>query len=195
LSVFINARGATSLDTWKWSQPATDQQLRARLWDWDHPQFLAGLQSLPPPVEFPLLQPPTEIDLTTHANEKYLWYGWSGAESDLRWTDGREATFVFSVPDTRELLLEIRLAPFLSDSRLSQQDLSLKLNNELLTSVALSDGEMKDYSFRLPKNSLQPRNVLSFALPDAASPASFGTDNDRRLLGIRVKSMRFAYAE
>ncbi|HKZ01375.1 MAG TPA: hypothetical protein VJ180_04005, partial [Pyrinomonadaceae bacterium] len=62
LSIFINARGATSLDTWKWSQPSTDQQLRAQLWDWRHPQFLAGLQPPAPPVEFTLVQPPILID-------------------------------------------------------------------------------------------------------------------------------------
>jgi hypothetical protein len=194
-SVFINARGATSLDTWKWSQPSTDQQLRSQLWDWSHPQFLAGLQSPKPPVEFPLLQTPTVIDVTSQKAGKYLWYGWSGSEKNLRWTDGREATLVFSLNETRELLLEMKLAPFIAGSELAQQHLSLKLNDQSITTLTLSDSEMRTYSFSLPKSLLRTTNVLTFELPDAASPASLNVSPDSRLLGIRVESIRFTDAK
>jgi hypothetical protein len=191
LSVFINARGATSLETWKWSQPSTDQQLRALLWDWRHPQFLAGLQPPAPPVEFPLVQPPTLIDVTSPEAGNYLWYGWSGAEKNLRWTDGREATVVFSLNEPRDLVLEIRMAPFLSGLKLVEQRLTLKLNEHVLDTLTLADREVRTYSVRLPKSLLSSRNVLTLVLPNAASPASLDPGTDDRLLGIRVESMLF----
>lgn len=195
LSILVNARGATSWDTWKWSQPSTDQQLRALLWDWRHPQFLAGLQSPAPPVEFPLVQAPIVIDVTSPESGKYLWYGWSGPEKNLRWTDGKEASIVFSLNEARALLLEMKLAPFLSGSRLMQQNLTLKLNDQPLKSLTMSDGDMRIYSFSLPKSLLKTRNVLAIELPDAASPASLNVGSDNRQLGISVESMRFTNAE
>jgi hypothetical protein len=195
LSVFINARGATSLDTWKWSQPTTDQQLRSQLWDWRHPQFLAGLQPPPPAAEYPLLQIPTVIDVTAHEGGKYLWYGWSGAENKLRWTDGKEATVVFSLTRAREVALEIRLAPFVSGSLLAQQTLIVKLNDQTVSTVTLSDGEIRAYSFALPRTIMKARNVLALQLPNATSPASLNVSNDSRMLGVKVESLRFTDAD
>jgi hypothetical protein len=194
MGIFINARGATSLDTWKWSQPSTDRQMRALLWDWRHPQFLAGLQSPAPPVDFPLVQPPAHIDITSSEAGKYLWHGWSGAEKDLRWTDGREATVVFSLNETRDLLLEMKMAPFLSDSQLLQQRLTIKVNDHLLETFTLTNGEVRTYSVRLPKSLLSSRNVLTLVLPDAASPARLNVGTDDRLLGIRVEWIQFRVA-
>jgi len=191
LSVFINARGATALETWKWSQPSTDQQLRARLWDWRHPQFLAGLQSPPPPVEFPLVQNTTTISLTEPEAGKYLWYGWSGAEKDIRWTDGREAALVFSLNELRDMSLVIEMGPFLSARGPFEQRVMVSLNHQALESLILTDGTIKTYSIKLPGHVLTSRNVLTFTFPDAASPASVGAGMDDRLLGIKVKSMLF----
>jgi hypothetical protein len=195
VSVFINGRGATSLDTWKWSQPSTDRQLRAQLWDWRHPQFLAGLQSPAPPVEFPLVQPGTEIDLAAPQAGQYLWYGWSGSETGLRWSDGREATIVFGLADMRDLLLEIRMEPFLAGTQIVSQRLNIKLNNQHLQALTLSDGEMKSYTLKLPQTILKHQNVITIEMPDATSPRSLKTGKDERLLGVRVGSVRFSIDE
>jgi len=187
MSVFINARGAVSLETWKWTQPATDKQLRAQLWDWHHPQFLAGLQSHAPPTEFPLLQTEARIDFRTPEADKYLWYGWSGAESNFRWSDGREATFVFALDDVNDLALQVKLGPFLAGASLPQQNLVIKLNKEPVKTVRLSESEIRVYAIALPRNLLSKQNVLTFELAEAASPASLGISNDYRQLGIRVE--------
>jgi len=195
LSIVINARGATALETWKWSQPSTDRQLRALLWDWRHPQFLAGLQSPAAPVEFPLVQNLVTIDLTDPEAGKYLWYGWSDAEKDLRWSDGREATVVFRVNEVRDMLLEIKMAPFISNREPFLQRLMLSLNNQALDPLTLSDGAMKTYPIKLSKKLLASQNVLRFRFPDAASPASLGIGTDDRLLGIKVTSIQFSVIE
>jgi hypothetical protein len=195
IGIFINGRGATSLDTWKWSQPSTDQQLRAQLWDWRHPQFLAGLQTPPPPAEFPLVQPGTDVDLGQPEAGKFLWYGWSGAESGVRWSDGKEATIVFSVTEPRNLLLEIRMQPFLPGRQIVSQRVNLKLNNQDVQSLTLIDPEMKGYRVTLPQSALKHQNVVTLEMPDAASPLSLKIGNDYRVLGIRVGSIHFQAAD
>jgi len=191
LSVFINAQGALSMDTWKWSQPATDQQLRARLWDWSRPQFLAGFQEPPQPGEFPMVESSSEIHLTTSAGANYLWYGWSGAEENFRWTDGKRATLIFADSQPRDLLFVIKMAPFLSGSELPQQRLTLKLNGHLVQTLVLVDSEVKEYSVKLPSEHSTGRNVVTFELPDASSPSALKAGADDRLLGVRVESIRF----
>jgi hypothetical protein len=194
-SVFINGRGATSFETWKWSQPATDRQLRAQLWDWRHPQFLAGLQSPAPPVEFPLVQSGTQIDLGRPEAGSFLWYGWSGDENGMRWNDGKKATIVFGLANIQDLLLELRMQPFLAGSQIVSQRLNIWLNNQHVQSLTLQDPEMKGYAVTLPKTLLKDRNTITIDLPDAASPVSVKTGGDTRVLGIRVGSIRFQLAE
>jgi hypothetical protein len=106
-SVLINARGALSTDTWKWTQPISDKQMRALLWDWRHPQFLAGLQTPAPSVEVPLLELNKRVDFGSTDADKYLWYGWSGGEGGFRWTDGKEATLNFSLVQPEDLILDM----------------------------------------------------------------------------------------
>jgi len=194
-SVFINARGAISLDTWKWSQPSTDEQLRAQLWDWRHPQFLAGLQRPAPPVAFPVLELPTVIDLTRPEAGKYLWYGWSGEEQGLRWNDGKEATLIFGLSRPQDLSVEIRLAPFLAAPTVAEQRLTIQLNEQPLETLVLNDGAFRNFSLKLPKELLRPQNVLKFQLPDAISPSSVGAGPDDRILGIKVESIKFQAAD
>jgi hypothetical protein len=190
VSVFINARGATSLDTWKWSQPSTDLQLRAQLWDWRHPQFLAGLQPPVPPVEYPPVEMPFDVDLTRPEAGKYLWYGWSGAEKDLRWTDGYQATIVFRLDKIHDINLDFQMAPFLSPKVVAQR-VTIKLNNEVIQTVTLTDDELRSYSLALSAARLATNNVLTFELPDAVSPLSLQAGTDNRMLGIRVGHLRF----
>jgi len=189
LSVFINARGATSLDTWKWSQPSTDQQLRAQLWDWRHPQFLAGLQRPAPPVEYPIIEPPVVVDVTRPEAGKYLWYGWSGEEEHLRWTDGHEATVVFGFNRAGEIVLSFKAAPFLAPPELLQQKVIVKLNGHELETLLMSDAQMRTYSVKLPQQFLAAKNTLIFQFPNAASPASVSAGSDDRVLGIKVESI------
>jgi hypothetical protein len=190
ISVFINARGATSLNTWKWSQPSTDQQLRVQLWDWRHPQFLAGLQSPVPPVEYPPVEMPFDVDLTKPEAGKYLWYGWSGAEKDLRWTDGYQATIVFRLDKIHDINLDLQMAPFLSPQLVAQR-VTIKLNNEVIQTVTMTDAELRSYSLALPASRLATNNVLTFELPDAVSPLSLKAGTDNRMLGIRVGHLQF----
>jgi hypothetical protein len=189
VSVVINARGALSNATWKWSQPTSDQQMRALLWDWRHPQFLAGLQGPPPLVDTPVVPIGTRLEFSSQSVEKYLWYGWSGAEREFRWTDGKEAAMVFKIERPENLLLTIHAGPFTAGERLAGQNLGVVLNGQRIETLSLQGDSVRQFTLTLPQHLLSNSNTLKFELPNALSPESLGTGNDTRILGIRVEWM------
>jgi hypothetical protein len=186
-SVFINARGALSEATWKWTQPINDRQMRALLWDWHHPQFLAGLQSPAPFVDVLPLRPGMKLFFSSRDIDGYLWYGWSSPEPGFRWTDGREAAIVFQLDQIRDLSLLMKAASFTVDGKLVSQKVPINLNGRALQTIDIPAGPPREMRIELPASALGLSNVLEFELPDAASPESFGLNEDRRLLGIQIE--------
>lgn len=192
LSVLINARGAISQDTWKWTQPATDKQMRALLWDWKHPQFLAGLQSPPAPTDVPLIHSGTRIDFGSPDADRYLWYGWSGPEqAAFRWSEGNEAAVMFALDQASDILVKIRVVPFLEADKLPIQTVTFRLNGKHLDTFALRESSATTISTTLRRSFLSRENVLTFELPNAASPSSLKISEDNRVLGIQVEWMEF----
>lgn len=139
------------------------------------------------PETFPLYMPGTRVDLRTEDADKYLWYGWSGREPQNRWTDRNRAAIVFSLEEIKDSTLLIKLNPFLAPGKLERQRVEIKLNNQTITTLNLKDTEAKEYSIALPSSLLQRDNVLTFNLPDAASPQDLNISEDARLLGISVE--------
>jgi hypothetical protein len=185
LSIFINARGALARETWKWNiYPENVDNRPSRLWDWHDPQLLAGLIRPPQPPEFPLLS--GRLQLAAADSGKYLWYGWSGPESDLRWTDGEEATMVFSVNETSNKTLQVRLLPYLVPGKLDQQRVEIDLNGKSIASLTLTNLEPAIQTVELPVGALQSRNVLTLKLPDAVAPAVVESSYDTRPLGVAI---------
>jgi hypothetical protein len=190
VSLFINGRGALSEATWKWSQPINDKQMRALLWDWRHPQFMAGLQSPAPLVEVPVLEPGLKLTFSSRDVDKYLWYGWSSPEPKFRWTDGREAAIVFRIRTASDTTLLLNAAPFTVDQKLPQQHLAVLLNGEYLQTLDLVAGPPRKIELRLPAGRLKDSNVLTFQLQNAISPKALGLSDDSRMLGILVEWMQ-----
>jgi hypothetical protein len=186
-SIFINARGALSPATSIWNSLPENVDLKPeRIWDWRQPQFLAGLIPPPFPPNVPVLEKNTSIDFTTRDADKYLWYGWSIAEPEGRWTSATHATMIFSLNEIRPLTLKIRMAPFLVRGKLDEQRVTVKLNEQTLATLPLSNFELADYSLSLPADRLRAKNVLDFQVLGAATPASLDVSQDQRQLGIRV---------
>lgn len=184
-SIFINARGAIARDTWIWNTlPANVDVQPDRLWNWRDPQMLAGLFRSPLPKEFPLLN--DRVELSSPESAKYLWYGWSGPEPELRWTDGNEAAFVFKLNDSADKTLWIKLAAYVVAGKHPQQRLTIRINGTEIQTLELKDKEPKIYSFALPTHLLQPKNILTFDLPDAIAPATVEQSYDLRRLGLAV---------
>ncbi|HZE68542.1 MAG TPA: hypothetical protein VE135_03325 [Pyrinomonadaceae bacterium] len=185
-SIFINGRGALALETWRWN-PGDVTQLGNKLWDWRQPQFLAGL--VKPPLEhgYEDLAVGTRVDFTQpDAANKYLWYGWSGDEPGFRWTEGKEAALVFAIAEKSDLILKMRLLPFIREGTWPRQRILAELNGQLIDSQVLTRNQDAELSLRLPGYLLQGRNVMKFKLPDAASPELLNISMDQRQLGFAV---------
>lgn len=183
LSVFINTLGATSNATWLWNRP---RDIETRLWDWRQPQFLAGYLPMTPPKEFPSLET-SRIDFTAPEAEKYLWHGWSGPESDARWSDGHRAALIFASPSPEASLLRIEMIPFLVPGTLDEQRVNVSLNNQRLLTLTLREPVYQVHSITLPREIIRERNVLQFEFPGAASPLESGVGDDDRELSVKVK--------
>ena len=185
ISMFINGRGAMSHATWLWnSRPIGVDEHPERLWDWRQPQFMAGWLPHPLPRKFP---PATRIDFTTTDADKYIWYGWSGREENFRWTDGREASLVFSLNPPTDTWLTMKLGPYLEKGKLKQQRVEIKINGRWIDTLEMMEEKPYDYKFLLPKNLLSEKNLLTFVLPNANSPRDLRNDyGDPRKLGIAM---------
>ena len=143
------------------------------------------------PDEFPPYIISTRVDFRSAESDKFLWYGWSGRELAFRWTYGNSAAVVFALRDSKPTVLRIKLGVFLVPGRLEEQRVNIALNGRQITTLRLREAEPREYSLVLPVELLREKNVLSFNLPDAESPATFGLSDDARLLGINVHWIEF----
>ena len=184
LSVLINGIGAVSVRAWTWNAIGDIDHDPQKVWNWRHPQALAAILRPPLPRDFPVA--PEKIDLSKPESQNFLWYGWSGPEPGFRWTDGKEATMIFAGSAQSDAQLQIKMAPFLVAGRLPSQRLALKLNGKAIGNLNLESNGPAVYRFELPATSLTAKNVLTFQLPDAASPSYFNMSGDERQLGIAV---------
>jgi hypothetical protein len=193
VSIFIHARGALSEETRLWNARPYDVDLRAgRLWNWRYPQFLAGLVHPPLPedayAQMPLDQ---RVDFTSETATRFLWYGWSEAEPQIRWTEDDQAAFVFALDNSSDLTLIIRAAPFVMTGVKESQRVVIKLNGEKMQSLTLNQGTTSDLMVALPRSYLKRENVVVLNFPDAESPAKLGLSDDRRRLGLAVQWIEF----
>jgi hypothetical protein len=193
LSIFINARGAIAMETWKWNEQPHDVVLvQKKLWDWRQPQFLAGLIRPPLDRPYPLIETDKRIDFTRADVDQYLWYGWSGPEPRFCWTEAREAALVFALADvTEDVSLRLRLTPFAPRGVHEEQRLRLALNDRRVQTFSLKEEQPYELNVTLPKSLLRRENTLTFELPDAASPESLKLSIDQRPLGVAVEWIEF----
>lgn len=197
LSVFMQARGVYSYETWKWNlwtldSPESQKQLWEtggfkELWSWRYPQFLAGLIEPPVPTNFP---PPTErIDFSTAEADKYVWYGWSVQGEPFRWSEGRSAGVIFSLDKAEEIELQMKLMAHRVPGRLERQRVIFYLNGERVGQIEVRETAV--YRVVLPKDGMRVQNHLVFEFPDAASPYSLGASDDIRPLAVGIYWMEF----
>ena len=191
VSIAINARGALSQATQRWSSfPKDIDAFPERLWDWSYPQFMAGIIRPPlPEGAYRVITPGQTIQMTTSEISDCLWYGWSGAEPEFRWTDGTEAGIVFAIGEITPLSMQIKAQPFLAAGKVPKQTLYVALNGHNIAQMELTDDHVSDLSVDLPVKYLARENRLILGLPDATSPESIGINNDQRLLGLAVREI------
>jgi len=191
LSVFIHLRGATNKKTWAWnSSPIGVDEYPAKLWGWGDPQFLAGIFR----GHYPLFSPvQSRIDFGTDEAAQYLWFGWAGQHPDFRWSDGKQAALAFGLKPvpTTDCELVLRFAPFLAQSRIPSQRVTIVVNGRIIETVVPTESKVVEYKLLLPQDLLHIQNVVMFDLPDANSPRDFNLGDDTQQYGIALYSMEF----
>jgi len=186
LSIFMNARGATSYETWMWNVwPDNVDKVPQKIWDWRRPQFLAGLVAPPLSETLPLLV--GRVQFGAPAADAFTWYGWSWGENSFRWSDGKEAAVAFGLNEARDSNLAIRLGAFVVKEKLDEQRVQIFLNGSPLQALTINEEPAREYVYPLNRELLRNRNTLVFKLPDAASPESLGLSADQRRLAIRIE--------
>jgi len=107
------------------------------------------------------------------------WTGFSTAEPNFRWTDGRQASAsLFLAEPDKVFMLSLRAFA------LGDQNVTIKVNGE-----AIFSGMVGPISrlFKFKINSMKPGyNVIGFSLPDAHAPGN----GDHRMLGLALESLR-----
>jgi hypothetical protein len=190
-SIAINGLGATQDATWLWNmRPLNIDEHPERNWDWGQPQFLARWLRPSLPALIPVIGP-DPIEFSKADSTPYLWYGWSTAESQFRWTEAEEAALVFRVGEAQDLQLTIDLVPYVVPVRHPRQQIQINLNGKPVATFSFNDDERRQVSIDLPANLLRPKNSLQFWLPDAVSPSALARGEDQRMLGIAVYWMQF----
>lgn len=186
VSISINGLGAIDRSTWAWNmRPSNIDQHPGRLWDWRQPQFLAGFLLPPLPSEIPITNQ-TRIEFSQPESNKYAWYGWSVSEERFRWSDGHQAALIFGLEDVTDVQLQMNFGAFIVPGKLPEQRVEIAINGHPLRTLQLRDETPKVYDFVLSKALLRRTNVLTFKLPDAASPGSLNVNDDQRELGIAM---------
>jgi hypothetical protein len=122
-------------------------------------------------------------------SDAHVQSGFSQQEALGRWTDGPEASLVFSFPSpVQNYRLTASVDPFLYGSHTCQRveilvngkscghDELDTIGSHALTAIFQSASQV----------------VVTFRLPDAMSPAELGVGNDRRKLALAFRSLKFS---
>ena len=121
----------------------------------------------------------------------YLAAGFSGPEAGFRWTDGKQAMLAFNTNlDSKEDIIAIfDIFPLVSGN-LTAQRAEVFVNGTKMEDWSVDKAEEK--KLLLPKSLSNDGNfIVTFNLPDAATPRELGINNDMRQLALGFRSVRF----
>jgi hypothetical protein len=141
--------------------------------------------------EFPSCEPSRRIEVHSAAADRFLWYGWGGAEAESRWTVRNGAAVIFALRARGAGSLRMRMAAYLVPGKLERQSVFVDLNGRRIGVITIDEPALSDHTLPLPDGALRETNVLRFFLPDADSPADLGAGDEERFLGVRVAWVEF----
>lgn len=119
---------------------------------------------------------------------RLLISGWSDAETDHVWSDGRSAiTEIPPPPARREILAVYSLVPFLP-SGVNEQTVRLMVGNRLVSLWSIT--EPGNYTVLVPRPAAERVPVrLTWHFPDARSPHELDINADTRALSVAIESL------
>jgi hypothetical protein len=131
-----------------------------------------------------------------------LMVGWDLRRSPAIWTVGTEAAIYIRpiLPPAGDLRLEMELGgngALLSPQHQRQRAI-VKIDGRSIGTLTFSfKGANSNRFLGIPRSLVGDRRVIeiAFELPDAVSPRVLGLNNDDRLLGLYVSSIRVVSAQ
>src|SRR5690606_23274868 len=146
-------------------------------WSIGKHQFENGSQKLIPPTpRMPLDQ---TISFAKDGDSAHsVRFGWSGQEPTHRWTDRKQAGLTINLvaPPTRELELQFKLIPYLTNG-IRSQNIKVSINGQQLTEWSVKS---EGYYTVLVPSALVPQGRLDilFDISDPTSPCSIDASPD-----------------
>jgi hypothetical protein len=131
------------------------------------------------------------IDFTTQGNaQEFLLYGWSVQEATHIWTLGTESALWITAPTSPHgYFLEISWRPYTSPPDLDAQPVTVWVNGARVFSGDIRHEGVVAYRCPTPPEGTR-RVVITFAMPDATQPATFGRSTDTRALALCFSRLR-----
>ncbi len=122
----------------------------------------------------------------------YLAGGWSFAENDFRWNDGKEARLALPMRTPHSnLMLMAEISGFVMPGKVPRQRLRVFVDEEPVGDWVIDHREFRERTLLLePRMFKSPANLLvRFETPDAISPQAAGSGEDVRQLAFAIKSL------
>jgi hypothetical protein len=136
----------------------------------------------------------TELDLDFSAggnSKDYLRAGWSGAEPDFTWTEGKQSTvaITFAKPGD-DYRIELLMWPFVVPDKLPQQTLTMWFSGILIGKFYLGPRQQL-LECEIGSDLTQCGDgTLRLDLPNAARPCDLGVSGDNRTLALACKRLK-----
>jgi hypothetical protein len=194
-SFLVHFRGAFSWETawWNDAYPLSINQNAPRVWDWQAPQFLAGLQECVKTTtqfESPVYELGKQIKFSSPAVNHYLLKAWHPADPQYRWTERECAQIRFKLKEIQSLVFKIKLASFLTQGLYETQLIKLRFNDQVLTTFTTKGTSPAIYAVTLPASLVQHQNTLALIpqMPPFWTPKTGqGKIPYKKRLGIEVE--------
>ena len=133
----------------------------------------------------------------TAAQTDILRCGWLGPQDTGTWSSGPESRLRFALADPPSaVVLDLELIPFVTEPQ-PVQTVRITVNGRGLDTIQLEGNDPRHVLVEIPLDIVDlgdERVDVDFTFPSAHSPASASINNDKRLLGIRLLSVKLTRA-
>lgn len=137
---------------------------------------------------YPLIDKHCSIDFTSaEVNSQLKLKGWYGIEPSGRWTC-KESEIVFSTNNFSEMTVRLFYSK-LNDNG----ETTVRFNGHDIAVLAPGNNKTAEIVFSKELFDQSGVQTISFITPDAYSPASKGLSEDKRELGVYMKSIEFDF--
>jgi len=124
--------------------------------------------------------------------QPYQTKGWAAAEDGFTWTVGKSASLSIPISMLKSpVTLKAKFRAALFSGKVDKQTVHILANGQEAGEWTITKPGFQEKDITIPKSLFTDpdRLVITFNLPDAASPAQSGVSGDNRLLGIAVSEI------